>query len=402
MTRVVALWFLLAGCSQGPTWHGDIAPIVERSCAGCHQFDERTAPAAAARMLARVEAGEMPPYLPGPSSLRFANDLRLSPGEVALLRAWAHEPELGMPRHRVPKPMTVYETAPYLPAGDRDEIHCFVLQPAPGSVVGYRWHGVGAHHYSADVIAAAEVSRLPTRPDWDCTVATSGVVAKAALNSTAPGAPFKFPDGYGVEIAPGDVLLLYAHLVPSEVRQPTRYGIEIDFSAMPIKPEWSLGWSAPAELLCPPSVAGEPQCSLADAQRRQVRGDGVPDPVEHVQRCGAQTFGPEQDGRFPITSRCTTELPPGSHRLLGVRAHTHALGTRLRVSNGNRILLDIPRWDARFEQTYAVEDSIEVSGAVQCQCEWDNGTGRGQPRRVLFGLGREDNMCVCSLELAAP
>ena len=73
---------LLAACGQpGPTWHGEIAPIVERSCSGCHAFDERTAPRQAQRMLARVEAGEMPPYLPGPGSLPFATDPRLSAGD---------------------------------------------------------------------------------------------------------------------------------------------------------------------------------------------------------------------------------------------------------------------------------------------------------------------------------
>ena len=71
------------------------------------------------------------------------------------------------------------------------------------------------------------MSRLPSRPDWDCTGAASGVPAKAALNSTAPGAPFTYPAGYGVELAPGDALLLYAHLVPSEIRAPSRYGIAL-------------------------------------------------------------------------------------------------------------------------------------------------------------------------------
>ena len=392
---------LLAACGQpGPTWHGEIAPIVERSCSGCHAFDERTAPRQAQRMLARVEAGEMPPYLPGPGSLPFANDPRLSAGELALLRAWAADPELGTPRPRVPEPATVYETEPYQATGERDEVHCFVLHPAPGRVVGYHWIGVGAHHFSADVIAAKDVPRLPGRRDWDCTAAASGVPAKAALNSTAPGAPFAYPAGYGVELAPGDALLLYAHLVPSDIRAPSRYGIALKTTDQPIRPALSYGWSAPAELKCPPSVADQPQCSLADAERRQVRGDGVPDPAEHIARCGAQTFGPESDGRYPITSGCSANLPPGQHRLLGVRAHTHALGTALRVTSGGRTLLSIPRWDYRFEQTYVPAEPVTVAGSARCECEWDNGTAQGTPQRVLFGLGKSDNMCVCSLELA--
>ena len=131
-----------------------------------------------------------------------------------------------------------------------------------------------------------------------------------------------------------------------------------------------------------------------------MRGDGVPDPAEHIARCGAQTFGPESDGRYPITSGCSADLPPGQHRLLGVRAHTHALGTALRVTSGGRTLLSIPRWDYRFEQTYVPAEPVTVAGSARCECEWDNGTAQGTPQRVLFGLGKSDNMCVCSLELA--
>ena len=207
------------------------------------------------------------------------------------------------------------------------------------------------------------------------------------------------PAGYGVELAPGDALL-YAHLVPSEIRAPSRYGIALKTTDQPIRPALSYGWSALVEARCPPSVADQPQCSLADAQRRQVRGDGVPDQLS-ASPAGRRTFGPESAGRYPITSGCSVDLPPGQNRLQG-RAHTHALGTALRTRHLRRphAALD-PRWDYRFEQTYVPAEPVTVSGSAAASAgEWDNGTAEarrsgsclagksGQHVRVQSGAGQ--------------
>ena len=57
-------------------------------------------------------------------------------------------------------------------------------------------------------------------------------------------------------------------------------------------------------------------------------------------------------------------------------------------------------FDERTAPRQAQRMAVTVSGSARCECEWDNGTARGTPQRVLFGLGKSDNMCVCSLELA--
>ena len=60
----------------------------------------------------------MPPYLPGPGSLPFANDPRLSAGELHL-RAWLWIPSLAPLARACPEPATVYETEPYQATGER-------------------------------------------------------------------------------------------------------------------------------------------------------------------------------------------------------------------------------------------------------------------------------------------
>jgi mono/diheme cytochrome c family protein len=80
-----------------PTWAGQVAAIVHRSCAGCHHpggaapmslltWDEARPWAKA--MAREVAAGAMPPWHASPDHGRFANDRRLADEDRAVLIAW--------------------------------------------------------------------------------------------------------------------------------------------------------------------------------------------------------------------------------------------------------------------------------------------------------------------------
>ena len=79
------------------TFNRDIAPIVFRSCATCHQPGE-AAPFSLltysdvkkhARQIAEVtEARTMPPWLPEPQKLKLADELRLPEMQIELFREW--------------------------------------------------------------------------------------------------------------------------------------------------------------------------------------------------------------------------------------------------------------------------------------------------------------------------
>ena len=85
------------------TFNHDIAPIVFRSCATCHRPGE-AAPFSLlnysdvkkhARQIVDVtQSRAMPPWLPEPQKLKFADELRLSDAEINLIRSWVEQGEV--------------------------------------------------------------------------------------------------------------------------------------------------------------------------------------------------------------------------------------------------------------------------------------------------------------------
>jgi tetratricopeptide (TPR) repeat protein len=89
--------------SQTPiTFNRDVAPIIFHSCATCHRPGE-AAPFSLltysdvkkhARQIADVTRSRaMPPWLPEPQELKFADEMRLSNAEIDLIRRWVEQGE---------------------------------------------------------------------------------------------------------------------------------------------------------------------------------------------------------------------------------------------------------------------------------------------------------------------
>jgi Flp pilus assembly protein TadD len=97
----------VAGHSAQPsaqvTFNHDIAPIVFHSCASCHRPGE-AAPFSLlsytdvkkhARQIVDVtKSRAMPPWLPEPQKLKFADELRLSDAEIRLIQQWVEQGEV--------------------------------------------------------------------------------------------------------------------------------------------------------------------------------------------------------------------------------------------------------------------------------------------------------------------
>src|ERR1700722_3161625 len=85
------------------TFNRNIAPIIFRSCAACHRPGE-AAPFSLlnysevkkhARQIAEVtQSRSMPPWLPEPQKLKFADELRLSDADINLLQRWVEQGEV--------------------------------------------------------------------------------------------------------------------------------------------------------------------------------------------------------------------------------------------------------------------------------------------------------------------
>jgi hypothetical protein len=113
--RITALSLIAAGnLLAGPTFTKDVAPILYKSCAGCHRPGEM-APMSlleyqsvrpwAKSIREAVLSRKMPPWFADASIGHFANDPRLSAGEIETIKAWVDSgaPE-GKPEDLPPKP----------------------------------------------------------------------------------------------------------------------------------------------------------------------------------------------------------------------------------------------------------------------------------------------------------
>ena len=89
-----------ADSARQVTFTRDIAPILFHSCASCHRPGEAgpfplltyaDAKTHAHQIAAVTQRRIMPPWLPEPSELQFADDLRLSEEQIARIQAWVDQ-----------------------------------------------------------------------------------------------------------------------------------------------------------------------------------------------------------------------------------------------------------------------------------------------------------------------
>lgn len=418
-----------ANPSDAPTWHGDIAPIVQRSCASCHVegglagFD-LTEPDNAARfataMAASVAAGRMPPWGTQPMDdcaprLPFAGDLSLSDDEKALLEAWsAAGAPLGDPDAAAPLPdqpdlslqgvnAVLDVVSGYTTSGPKDEYVCFSFDPGleedawlTGTEVRPGDREV-LHHALIYLDEGGLSEGLAGEDGWYPCFGGPGIGATDLLATYVPGAaPVEAPDGTGMRIPAGSRLVMATHYHPAD------------------EPRTDVS-----------------QLALRFAEQR-------PDRTFHMALLGnfrteaaGLAPGPHDDGdpRFFIpagagdhTETMVYEVPRGAPELpitqIGNHMHYVGSGGTIRVlrddgdPQGDECLLAEPTWDIDWQRTYVydapVADVPTVSGGdrIEITCHYDNtmdhpGTaalvedaGLDGPVDVTLGEETLDEMCL--------
>ena len=102
--------------------------------------------------------------------------------------------------------------------------------------------------------------------------------------------------------------------------------------------------------------------------------------------------------------------------IYGVAGHMHTRGSDIRLSlvQGGRTqtLLHIPKWDFHWQDSYYLEEPIQVEAGAKLQvsCRFDNSgkhqgdhdASAGPPRYVTWGEGTGDEMCLGIVQAHVP
>lgn len=433
---------------ENPTFHEHVRPIIEANCVACHA-DGRIAgyaPLTSAEdvVLAALDIEFhvvnriMPPWMPSRRNLPLKRDRSLSDEEIALIAAWVDDgAPLGNPTDYAPSATDGYdavevradlvlqlEEAYTPPAEILDDYRCFAFAldiDAPQFVTGYAFIPdvmEMAHHnlvYLFDARAKRAIQRrdyADGKPGWSCYGGAGLGRGGEGIGGWAPGAsPILYPEGTGFLIEPGQYIVAQMHYNLSAARRPDRSRIVLQLepaeSALDELVEIPL--AAPVEIPCPAGVEG-PQCERAAAVQRVgdlYGSDARHFPAYLLRECGqtiadyADNSGEEATGfcDIPITWPLT---------IFGASGHMHELGRsfRLELNPGEddaRLLLDIPRWDFHWQDSYEFVEPLEVSigDVLRMTCVWDNRLS-DDPRYVVWGEGTSDEMCFGSLLALAP
>lgn len=413
-----------------PTWHGDVAQILQDNCVTCHQdggigsfaLDTyETATTWAEPIVDAVVDRRMPPWLvtDDGSCGDFRDSRWMSDADIQTLSDWvAADTPLGDPQDGPTGPL------PELPQLDRvdhtlntptftpeivggqvaqyDEYRCFALDNPAGAdifLTGFDVHpGNDAivHHVLGmpvdpeapgwnGVPNGAQIEAMDGadgRPGWPCFGAAGGDIREEGFPVIwAPGmGAVSYPDGVGVELSQDDVVVVQIHY---NLVDPTTHG-QSDSTGIALRTA--------------PQVDREAFFALPDAFLESLfYGDPeVIPPGESAHEYSFSLSGFETllySGAPPLA---------GGFDLIGVMPHMHELGSKQRLTlraggdAAEECLADVARWDFNWQLFYFYEDPISVDRADQLEisCTWDS-SGTAEP--TLPGWGTYNEMCLMSM-----
>ncbi len=407
-------------CSAQVDFVCDVQPIVARHCAGCHAQDG-IAPFALetyeevslvrARLAEVVEEGIMPPW--PPSEERDCPPMqgarRLSPQDINTLVTWARgDAAFGTPGSA---PALVAQDAPeqlnlgtpdrtftvgsdYQPnASLADDYRCFVVDPALTSDTYLHAYEIlpgnlqMVHHVLLYMALPRDVEELGR---WEAADPQAGF---ECFGSPAPNIPLTlggwvpgqrvhpFRPGDGAWMPAGSRLVVQLHYNMSRGPALDETRVDLHFVDGPV--------------------------------RREI--GTLPFPITSFSiPAGAQSHtASETLGDIPAIF-WSDDL---ALALEGVAPHMHLLGTSIGVTMEqpgmpDACLVDVPRWDFHWQGFYLFNTPSPLvfppGSTFRLTCSWDNspenqpvvdGTPLA-PRRVTWGEGTRDEMCLAYLVLS--
>ena len=385
------------------TFNHDIASIVFRNCAQCHHpgeagpfplltyADVKTH----GRQIAFVTSKRiMPPWLPEPGALKFADELRLTDSEIAMIQAWVDQGEIeGNAADLPPQPtfaagwqlgkpdVIVRAEKPYLlPASGGDSYWNFVFRTP---VHRSRWlkaieirPGDKRLVHHANVLVDREESgrRLEREPGagfggMELIIESEAFDPDSHFLFWKPGSPpYVEPDGMALGLDKNTDLVLNTHLQPSgkpELIQPT---LGLYFTDKP--------------------ATMHPILLQLDNDRML----DIPP--------GAKNFLVSDDFTLPVDAS-----------VLAIYPHAHYLGKDLLAlatlpDGKKRTLIHIGNWDLNWQAVYRYAEPVDLPAGttISMRFTYDNSADNTRnpnqpPKRVMAGNRAVDEMAHLWLQV---
>jgi len=393
-----------------PTYHRDIAPLLQEKCGSCHTAGG-IAPFALQTyaqvsdwrwaIQAAVKARIMPPWMPAEDCTEYLQDRSLSDEQIELISRWVDEGGVegdvadapggaGVGQGglaRVDRELAMAE--PFLPTQRPDQYRCFVLdwpETATRYVSGFRGNPGQAsivHHIVAFLAKPGEVETYQAMdaaepgPGYSCYGGPGRPGATVSwIGSWVPGSSgTDYPAGTGIRVDPGSKIILQIHYNLSGANSaPDRTSVSLSLESSVAKEAIMQPWADPAWL--------ETGALRIPAGQSDVRARFAFDLVPVLSKITRGVFSDNE----PITVHSTA-------------LHMHTLGSwgRMEIerkTGAKDCMLHIPRWDFHWQSSYvfAQPKVIKAGDRMAVECHWDN----SQPgaRDVTWGEGTGDEMCL--------
>ncbi|AGA24679.1 redoxin domain-containing protein [Singulisphaera acidiphila] len=388
-----------------PTYHRDVAPILQHSCQPCHQpgqsgpFSLTTYTQAAKRagdLAAVTEQRLMPPWKPVPGiGPPLKHDRTLLASEIKTLQTWAAAgaPE-GQPETDEPPPasiptpewslgppdLVVAMDQPFrVPASGDDLYRCFVMPTALPqdrflTAIEVKPGNPRVVHHTFGYVDTRGLGRQrdadDPMPGYPCFSGFTGDQIFGLLGGWTPGNDaHPFGAGIGLELPRNADVVMQVHYHPSGKAESdcTRLGLYL--SKTPVRQ--ALEWVS----ACP------------DVGKFRL---------------------PADDPTIQVVANLNVPIPVALHAMT---PHMHWLGRRFRATvllPGGRIqpLIAIDDWDFNRQDTYYLREplSIPAGSIIQIEGLYDNSSRNPHnpnqpPQDVLWGEATTDDMLILFLAL---
>ncbi|HEY4903524.1 MAG TPA: tetratricopeptide repeat protein [Candidatus Sulfotelmatobacter sp.] len=385
------------------TFNKDIAPIMFRSCAACHRPGE----AAPFPLLSYADAKKhahqiadvtrdksMPPWLPEPQPLKFADEMRLTPGEIDLIQRWVEQGALEGNPSDMPPP-------PQFPEGWRlgkpdlvlQAEKPFVLQPQGTDtywnfifrvpITETRWvkaveirPGDKRYVHHANILIDRDESsrRREAQPGagfggMEIRIESQAFEPDSHLLFWKPGSvPSVEPEGMALQLNKGADLILNTHMQPSGKTEIIQPSLGLYFTAHPA-----------TKLPMLFQLEDDDKLDIAAGQHN-----------------------------FPVTDEF---ILPVDVNLLAIYPHAHYLGKDIEawatLPDGTReTLIHIPHWNLSWQAVYRYAEPVLLpkGTTVNMRYVYDNSeenplNPNHPPLRVKGGNRSSDEMCHLWLQV---